>query len=469
MRGGRSIPLDRCLVRRGVAIVAVACLLALAAACGGGSPSTTPAPPTATTAPSPPAVAATSPTAAPTPTAPSATAAVVASPTPAATAPPPTPAAPQAPTPAANPGGEPSATFEVAFPNLPRLERPVVMVEVPGQQRMLVALQEGRILSFPKDPRAATTKVVLDQRQKTLRQGNEEGLLGLVLDPAFPQNGYVYVYYSAADPRRSVLARLEARGSGEDLTIDPQSELVLLEVPQPYPNHNGGQLAFGPDGMLYVALGDGGSAGDPHGHGQNRQTLLGSILRIDVRNATREQPYTVPPDNPFVGASDGSRPEIWAYGLRNPWRFSFDRQTGHLWAGDVGQNAREEVDLIEKGGNYGWNIMEGTACFRPRTGCSREGLTLPVVDYPRASGHCSVIGGYVYRGRSVPALFGQYLYADFCSGAVWALDAEAAARGDDPHVVTLREEGPPISSFAEDLDGELYLLSFDGRIYRMAP
>ena len=188
-----------------------------------------------------------------------------------------------------------------------------------------------------------------------------------------------------------------------------------MEVAQPYSNHNGGQLAFGPDGFLYVGLGDGGAAGDPLGHGRNRATLLGSILRIDVSGASAETPYTLPADNPFAG-DPGSRGEIWAYGLRNPWRFSFDREAGRLWAGDVGQNRVEEVDVIGKGGDYGWNTLEGSRCFSPATGCDAAGTVLPVWEYPLNSGNCSVIGGYVYRGERLPSLAGAYVFGDFCSG-----------------------------------------------------
>jgi glucose/arabinose dehydrogenase len=333
---------------------------------------------------------------------------------------------------------------------------------------MLVVLQDGRIVSFPNDPQASQITTVLDQREITSRSGNEEGLLGLALDPDFAQNGRLYVYYSATPgPRRTVLARLTATGSGASLVVDPGSRLVLLEVPQPFSNHNGGMIAFGPDRMLYVALGDGGSGGDPQGNGQDlKNNLLGSILRLDVRNATAQQPYAIPPDNPFANATDGTKRETWAFGLRNPWRFSFDSTTGTLWAADVGQNAREEIDVIEKGKNYGWNIMEGTACYRPAQGCDRTGLELPITDYGREGG-CSVTGGYVYRGRAVPSLAGWYVYGDFCSGRILAIPGDpATARVTQP--VEVLPRGPMIASFAEDAAREVYILAFDGRIYRFA-
>jgi glucose/arabinose dehydrogenase len=353
-----------------------------------------------------------------------------------------------------------------AFPELPELERPVDLVEVPGQGLMLVALQDGRILSFARDVSANATSVVLDQREKTSRDGNEEGLLGLALDPAFAENGFIYLYYSATPgPRRTVLARLSTSGSGASLRADPASELVILEVPQPYSNHKGGEVAFGPDGMLYLGLGDGGSGGDPQGNGQDlTRNFLGSILRLDVRGATADRPYRVPPDNPFAGRDDGSRGETWAYGFRNPWRFSFDEQ-GQLWAGDVGQGEWEEIDLVQGGRNYGWNIMEGNHCFRPQSGCPQEGLELPVAEYDHEGGQCSVTGGHVYRGAGVPALRGWYVFGDYCTGTVWAIPASSKG-GAEPELVELRARGPNISSFAEDAAGELYILAFDGAIYR---
>ncbi len=345
------------------------------------------------------------------------------------------------------------------------------MVEVPGQGRMLVALQDGRILSFVNDASANSVETVFDHRARTSRDGNEEGLLGIALDPAFGNNGYLYAYYSAqGGSRRTLLSRFSTSGEGAALRAEPASELLILEVPQPFSNHNGGALAFGPDGMLYLGLGDGGSAGDPKGNGQDvKNNLLGSIIRIDVRGATKAKPYAIPPDNPYAASPGGAKPETWAYGLRNPWRFSFDRETGRLWAGDVGQDAREEIDIVERGLNYGWNVMEGFTCFKPSTGCSQTGLTLPVVDYERDAGACSVTGGYVYRGEALPALRGWYVYADFCNGSVWAFNSAGATHGSRPPVTQLRARGPNIASFAEDSAGELYILAFDGKIYRLAP
>lgn len=357
-----------------------------------------------------------------------------------------------------------SIALEPAFPGLPGLQRPVVMRQLPGQDQYLVVQQAGVVVSFSGQAPAGVS-LVLDHSRNTSRGGNEEGMLGLALDPEFESNGYVYIYYSAAEgARRTLLSRFESSGAGESFQIDAASELVVLEVPQPFANHNGGALEFGPDGMLYVALGDGGSGGDPQGHGQDASTLLGSILRIDVRVAEAGRPYAIPADNPFAGAP-AERDEIWAYGLRNPWRVSFDLETGLLWAGDVGQNALEEIDIIERGGNYGWNIMEASRCFADEN-CSSEGLILPVAEYGRDAG-CSVTGGYVYRGSAYPALVGLYLYADYCTGRIWGLEADAAAAEDAVEPLVLLESGPSVASFAEDEEGEVYVLAFDGVIYRV--
>ena len=328
--------------------------------------------------------------------------------------------------------------------------------------------QAGRILWFEKTALDGSDAVsvleFLDIRDRVSNRGSEEGLLGLALDPH--EDGQFYVYYSAANPRRSVVSRFSYGLEGtpaEGKPADPDSELVILEVEQPYANHNGGQIAFGSDGYLYIGLGDGGSAGDPLGSGQDTSTLLGSILRIDVSDATTGQPYAIPPDNPF--ANGGGRPEIWAYGLRNPWRFSFDRETGELWAGDVGQNEWEEIDVIRRGGNYGWNILEGDHCYRPRDNCDREGAIPPVWEYSLDGAPCSVIGGYVYRGDAIPWLQGAYVYGDFCSGKVYGL------RYQDGRVTEhkeLADTGMRIMSFAEDTAGELYLLSQGEGIHRLA-
>ena len=334
---------------------------------------------------------------------------------------------------------------------------------------VLVSDQPGQIVAISDPiPRNAgktnSVNEILDIRDRVSSRGWEEGLLGLAIDPNDPS--YFYVYYSAARPRRSVVSRFFYSGSGDAAAADPDSELVILEVEQPYANHNGGQLAFGPDGYLYIGLGDGGSAGDPRGNGQDTSTLLGTILRIDVSEATAEQPYAVPPDNPF--ADDGGRAEIWAYGLRNPWRFSFDRgtgdrDTGELWAGDVGQNEWEEIDIIERGGNYGWNVLEGTHCFSPSSDCEREGMIPPVWEYSLDGEACSVIGGFVYRGSGISWLSGVYVYGDFCTGEIFGLRRD----GGDVINQLLADTDHRIASFGEDGDGELYVLTQGEGILRL--
>ncbi|MCH8296911.1 MAG: PQQ-dependent sugar dehydrogenase [Chloroflexi bacterium] len=329
---------------------------------------------------------------------------------------------------------------------------------VQAGSRLFVTEQTGRVLSFPISPDSPEADVFLDIRDRVSDAGNEEGLLGLAFDPEFDASGHFYVYYSAANPRRSVVSRFTA----DDSAAIIESELVVMEIPQPFKNHNGGQLAFGPDGMLYISLGDGGSGGDPQGNGQDPSTLLGSILRIDVSGLGPGQGYQVPPDNPFAGSTD-ARGEVWAYGLRNPWRFSFDRQNGDLWTGDVGQNRFEEVNLVQRGGNYGWNTLEGAHCFSPRTGCDPSGTLLPVIEYGADKG-CSVIGGFVYRGSAIPALTGTYLYGDFCSGEVHGFRFE---NGEATGHSLLIDSGLMITSFGEDRDGEIYVLTIRGGIYRM--
>jgi glucose/arabinose dehydrogenase len=328
---------------------------------------------------------------------------------------------------------------------------------IPGTSAAAVVTQGGVIWNVPLGGGAPS--VFGDLSGLLIASpGIEEGLLGLAFSPGFQSNKRVYAYYSSDTACPAGFSRCTklSRFLTADGTIDAGSEQVLLNVGQPFANHNGGQIAFGPDSFLYVALGDGGSSGDPQGNGQDLSTLLGSILRLDVSGSG----YAVPSDNPFVGVP-GARPEIYAYGLRNPWRFSFDRVTGDLWAGDVGQNKWEEVDRVVKGGNYGWNIMEGPACFQPPSGCSTAGLRLPRAVY--ATGFdCSVTGGYVYRGPSMAELYGWYVYGDFCSGRIWAANT---ADNSDP--VLLADTGLPVASFGQLAGGELVALAFDKAIYRL--
>lgn len=354
-----------------------------------------------------------------------------------------------------------TGSLVAAFPNL-TFERPLWFGhagDISG--RLFVIEQQGLILVFDSANAASVVDTFLDIRVPVNDAGNEEGLLGLAFHPDFASNGYFYVNYTAANPRRTIVSRFTASPANTD-NVDEATEFPILTFDQPYSNHNGGCLQFGPDGYLYIATGDGGSGGDPQNNGQNRANLLGKILRIDVNTAEGGNQYGIPDDNPFANATDGSRPEIFAYGLRNPWRFSFDPENGRLWAADVGQNAIEEIDIIESGKNYGWSIMEGNNCFKPDSACDTTGLVRPVFQYTHADGQ-SVTGGYVYRGTKVAGLVGKYLFADFVSGRIWSLQYTP----DQPAVTTqLPKTNLLISSFGVDAVGEVYVTSFDGKLYR---
>ena len=349
-----------------------------------------------------------------------------------------------------------------AFPNL-SFSRLVDLQHAGDGTNRLFAVEQhtGSIYVFPNDSAASNASLFLDL--DGINTTGEEGLLGLAFHPNYEDNGHFFVYYSVSSPLRSVVSRFTVDPSNPDLA-DPASELVIIEIEQPFENHNGGQLAFGPaDGLLYIGLGDGGSGGDPRDHGENPKTLLGSILRIDVDNSTESEPYAIPADNPFVGNTEEWREEIFAYGFRNPWRFSFDPVTGNLWAGDVGQGAFEEIDLVEKGGNYGWDVMEGFSCFEPATGCDQNGLTLPVWDYDHDLGR-SVTGGHVYREETISYLEGKYIYADFSSGIIWALTYE---EGSPPQNEELLDAPFNISAFGVGEDGSFFICAYNGAIYRL--
>lgn len=348
-----------------------------------------------------------------------------------------------------------------AFPNLPPFERPVWLTQCPdGTGRFFLVEQTGRIFCFPDDRKVSKADLFLDLSNRTGVAHNEEGLLCMAFHPDYKTNGKFYVYYCVQNPRRTVLSEFQASKTDPN-KADPASERVLFQVDQPYGNHKGSTTIFGPDGFLYVSLGDGGGTGDAHGYAQNLKTPLGKILRIDVNSRSGTKPYGIPADNPFV-MKPGALPEIWAYGLRNVWRMSFDRKTGELWAGDVGQDAWEEVDVIVKGGNYGWNYREGKHPFK---GKPPSGVTLvdPVYDYGRGSG-VSVTGGYVYRGKKLQGLDGVYLFADYVMGTIWGI------RFSPNKTLQYREmlrQPKNISTFGEDSDGELYVVAFDGRIYEL--
>ena len=391
----------------------------------------------------------------PTATVPPATSGTVETPEGTATPAPPT----STPTPRPTPVAAPSvvAPQPVAFVDALGgrvFDRPIELGALPDG-RLFVADQEGIVFVLEGD--GGDEDVLLDIRPRVSRNGNEEGLLSVALDPRFESNRHLWVYYSRANPRRSVLSRFTV-GPFE---ADPASELVVLEIAQPFSNHNGGAVRFGFDGMLYLGLGDGGAANDQLEAGQDLSTLLGKVIRIDVRNASAGTPYAVPADNPFAG-EPGAEPEIWAYGLRNPWRMAFDPTTGVLWAGDVGQGAREEISVIRRGENYGWDIVEGDICHEPQSGCDTTGLTFPVAVYGHTSERCSVTGGVVYRGTEVPEIAGNYLYADFCTGELWAMPVDGSS---EPMIVASGLGF--VASFGVDAAGEVYVLRFGQSIARL--
>ncbi|MGH7607453.1 MAG: PQQ-dependent sugar dehydrogenase [Gemmatimonadales bacterium] len=347
------------------------------------------------------------------------------------------------------------------------LTAPVFATSPPGDSaRLFVVEQAGRIRIIRHDTLLDTA--FLDIRGK-IGVGGEQGLLSVAFHPEYATNNRFYVYFTSTSGDLRIVRYFVS--SNPNVADSLSADTVLAVAHPTNSNHNGGQLQFGPDGKLYAGLGDGGSGGDPPNNAQNRHVLLGKLLRLDVDGATG---YVIPPDNPF--ASDTSaEPEIWALGLRNPWRFSFDRETGDLYIADVGQNAWEEVDAVAaniegagKGLNFGWRIMEGLHCFNPAEGCDQTGLTLPVLEYPHAVGACSSItGGYVYRGTEVPALAGQYLYADLCAGFVRSFRFAGGAATEPLDRSVQLSPGPNISSFAEDARGELYVMTLGGALYRI--
>ena len=357
------------------------------------------------------------------------------------------------------------------------LERPL-FVTAPGDgtDRLFVLEQPGRIRIIQNGVLLETP--FLEFEAQVDDGGNEQGLLGLAFAPDYASSGHFFLNYTNNDGGTTI-SRWTVSATDADLA-DAASEFVVLELEQPARNHNGGMVLFGPDGYLYVGTGDGGGANDRYENGQNAETLLGKMLRLDV-TSDLEQPYTIPTDNPWVETdwtrSDGSvvdvRDEIWAVGLRNPWRYSFDQATGDLWIGDVGQNKVEEIHFTPAASltgqplpplNFGWPIAEGSACFAEPDACSQEGLIQPVAEYLH-DGHCSVTGGYVYRGEAHPVLKGVYLFGDFCSGTVWATVPDGAGGWS---TVEAAKFDAQISSFGEDADGELYITDLGGTLYRIS-
>lgn len=346
-------------------------------------------------------------------------------------------------------------TVEDAFPGI-TFEQPLdLQTASDGSGRIFVVEQGGRIYVIP-GPKSTEKELFLDIREMVDDGSSEMGLLGLAFHPDFAENGYIFVNYT--NTSGTVVARFTA----SENQADQDSRMIILTFTQPFRNHNGGQLAFGTDGYLYISTGDGGSGGDPQGHGQNRQTFHGNILRIDINEQGPRGNYVIPPDNPFVGNDEGYLEEIYAYGLRNPWRFSFD-SADRLWAADVGQSTVEEINIIEKGKNYGWNIMEGSLCFNPPADCDLTGLELPVYEYLHPLGR-SITGGYVYDGSELPQLKGAYIYADYITGLIWGLWYHEEY---EPVNYTLTNTDLNITSFGLDEDNELYMTAFDGIIYRL--
>ena len=339
--------------------------------------------------------------------------------------------------------------------------RPVFIANAADGSNRLFVVEKSGIIRILKEGQQLATPF-LDISAIVRSSSNEQGLLGLAFHPEYEKNGRFFVAYTARSGENAI-AEYRTIPPGSD-TANPDSGNLLIAVSDPYPNHNGGMLAFGPDGYLYMSMGDGGSAGDPNGNGQNINAMLGKILRIDINGGGD---YTIPPGNPFA-AHPTARKEIWAYGLRNPWRFSFDRKTGDLWIADVGQGKWEEVDFqaagAEGGLNYGWNIMEGDHCYQPAAGCAETGLTKPVFEYDHGRG-CSITGGYVYRGTAIPSLTGRYLFTDYCSATLWAL-----SRGADGKITSSELGKLPggVTTFGEDEAGELYFaVDSEGTIYRL--
>jgi glucose/arabinose dehydrogenase len=329
-----------------------------------------------------------------------------------------------------------------------------------GDGRVFIVQQSGTIVIH--DTLQLLPTPFLDI-SSLVRFGGEQGLLGLAFHPRYAQNGFFFVNYTDRNGD-TVIARYQVSANDRN-RADPASRKELLFIDQPYANHNGGELQFGPDGYLYIGMGDGGSGGDPENRAQSLKQLLGKMLRIDVDHG---DPYAIPPTNPFLNTT-GPRPEIWAYGLRNPWRFSFDRETGDLWIADVGQGIWEEVSfqpVTSIGGeNYGWRLMEGTHCFNPGSNCNAAGnLVQPLIEYSHSTGGCSVTGGYVYRGVRYPRLRGMYIYGDYCSGKVWAAQRNASGPAT---VVELADTDFSISAFGQDSSGELYLADLGGAVYRI--
>ena len=363
-----------------------------------------------------------------------------------------------------------SLTTEPAFPNLPNFDRPVLLQQAPGDAaRWYVVEQAGRVLWFDNDQGVTTTHVFADISAR-VRSGGEMGLLGMAFHPGYPADPRVYLSYTSdAGGLVSRISEFRTQDGGQ--TLDAGAEVILLTVAQPTTVHKGGNVVFGPDGNLYIGFGDGGAGGN----GQDLLTLLGKVLRIDVNGSTGAARYRIPAGNPHTdnslctaGTGNQPCPEIFAYGFRNPWRWSFDRATGDLWVGDVGQSSLEEVDRVSVGGNYGWRCFEGTQVFNSDCGPNATSSLPPVAQYGRDAGR-SITGGYVYRGNEIPALFGRYVFADFSTGRIWSIPGNTAPTRTVQVDEALVSTGMGISSFAQDVNGELYVVDYGGTLHRLRP
>ncbi len=361
--------------------------------------------------------------------------------------------------------GQPQYEVTDAFPNLPGFSSPIDFQNAGDcTNRIFVVERSGIIKVFTNNPAVTSTKTFLNITDR-VTSGSELGLLGLAFHPDYENNGYFYVNYTAPSPRRSVISRFSVSTTNPD-SADKNTEIILFTQEQPYSNHNGGQISFGPDGYLYIALGDGGSGGDPENHAQTLTDLLGKILRIDVDNPESQLNYGIPADNPFKDNTAGYREEIYAWGLRNPWRFSFDPETGWLWCGDVGQGTWEEINIVENGKNYGWRCYEGNHTYNTSGCLDSSNYTFPVWEYPH-NPECSITGGFVYRGPNQPGLLGKYIYADYCSGKIWALTYDGINPATNQLLLTISNS--PVS-FGTDETNELYICTFNqGRIYKLVP
>lgn len=357
---------------------------------------------------------------------------------------------------AAGPAGAESLAVEVVAGGL---EAPLYVIAPPRDDRLFVVEQSGRVRIIEDGRLLKTPFLDISTR---LKFGGERGLLSLAFHPDYAGNGFLFVNYSEKGSGATIVKRYRVTADSD--RADPASAHLILRVAQPYSNHNGGHILFGPDGMLYIAMGDGGARGDPQGNGQNRASLLGALLRIDI---DRGDPYAIPPDNPFVGDAD-ARPEIWAWGLRNPWRIAFDAAAGLLYVADVGQDEWEEVTIAHAaagGLNHGWNVMEGSHCFLERN-CDAAGFVPPAYEYDHDEG-CSITGGLVYRGAAIPALSGHYVFSDYCAGFLRSL-RYADGRVAETHAWSVGDIGR-VTSFGQDAAGEIYITNSDGNVLKLVP